>query len=125
MTTEQQAAHDAAVTAAQTRLQTIITSADGAALPALAQHLAFRTDLPAETCLGALAAAKADFTTAGASVAAGQTDPGAGWSGAVEQANGRFSGGLGFAGTVGGDSSSEKIRAGWNKAVAASNARFQ
>jgi len=94
-------------------------------MPALAQHLAFKTDLPAETCLGALAAAKADLATAGASAANAQPDPGAGWTNAVEQANGRFSGGLGFSGIVGGDSNAEKIKAGWNKAVAASNARFQ
>jgi hypothetical protein len=125
MTPEQQAAHDAAVVSAQTRLQAIITSVDGAAMPALAQHLAFKTDLPAETCLGALAAATADLTTAGASVAAGPTDSAAGWNSAVDQANGRFNGGLGFANTVGGDSSAEKVKAGWSKAVAASNARFQ
>lgn len=125
MTPEQQAAHEAAVTSAQSRLQAIITSADGTAMPALAQHLAFKTDLPAETCLGALAAAKADLAAAGASSATGQPDPATGWSSAVDQANGRFSGGLGFAGVVGGDSNAEKIKTGWSKAVAASNARFQ
>lgn len=125
MTPEQQAAHDAAVTAAQTRLQAIITSADGAALPALAQHLAFKTDLPAETCLSALAAAKADLSTAAGSVSVGQPDPAAGWNGAVDQANGRFSAALGFADPVGGDAGAEKVKKGWGNAVAAANGRFQ
>ena len=125
MTPEQQAAHDAAVTAAQTRLQAIITSADGAALPALAQHLAFKTDLPAEVCLGALAAAKADLSTTVGPASVGQPDPGAGWDGAVEQANGRFNVGLGVADPVGGDAGAEKVKKGWGSAVASANTRFQ
>lgn len=102
------------MTPEQTRIRAIIASADGQAMPAMAQNLAFETEMTAEAAIGLLAAARADQTAAAPPAAT-----------TTEQPSQPF-----LVNTAGGNglavpqptSLSDGAQAGWSKAVAAANA---
>ena len=101
------------------RIKSIIQSDDGRAMPELAEHLCFETELAADAALKVLAAARKDVAAAGAQIAAGNVDNRGGQSAGITST---FTGSLGVADRVGGDSSAEAIKAGWAKALARHNA---
>jgi hypothetical protein len=100
------------------RMKTILTSDDGRALPALAEVIAFETQVSEGDAAKLLAAARKD-------VAAVSAQPGTGaHHGASTPAAASVNHTLGVADMVGGDAGADKIKAGWAKAVANINARF-
>lgn len=119
--------------AAQERIGAIIGSDLGKQFQPLAHHLAFKTKISAADAGAIMAAANesmpkidasnpapaADAAPAGAQPAAAQ-QPGQDFSAYKQNA-----GTLGVAEQVGGDASTEKVKAGWGNAVSAANARFQ
>lgn len=107
----------AAADAAKDRIRAITASEDGNALPHLAQHLAFETDVSPAVATGILKAARSDLKSGGAS--AHQTgNPGAQPAGDWKKATAAANRSIGVTEA----SEAPAVENGWGKATAAANA---
>jgi len=112
-----------AETNAQTRIKAILASEEGKALPTLANHLAFDTKISADAAIATLKAAKSDVATAPA--ASTTVEPPRQDSQASFEDRKAQAGALGLAAPDAREGATAAHAAGWDKAVANANRRFE